>query len=179
MIFKRVDHRIQAQQESHRPQFGSKLSSGLSPKPSQNLPFARIAQRAAIALSTFPFLTLPLGTAAIAAPCTYQCGSNQIRFQPGQALNIEFVNNTNGLINLERVLDIDLYWLRPDSDFTLHTNVGADDDMSLVFWDEHNRSVHAVLHRPSEDTLRVEFLPSGYDSDRAVHVSNDGRVLVY
>ncbi len=133
-------------------------------------------------------LTAPLGLlggvlggaqAHAAEPCTYQCKSGQIRFMPGQPLTIEFVNHTDGLINLERVLDIDLYWLRSQHEFQIQTQVGVDPDMSLVFWDQNNQAVEAVLHRPDEQTLRVEFLPSGFDSDRAVHVANDGRVLVY
>ncbi len=122
----------------------------------------------------------PLASAAKASEaCTYQCKSGQIRFVPGQPLTIEFVNHTSGLINLERVLDIDLYWLRSQREFQIQTQVGVDPDMSLVFWDQDNRAVNAVLHRPDAQTLRIEFLPSGFDSDRAVHVANDGRVLVY
>lgn len=125
-------------------------------------------------------LTLPLlSQAAQAAPCTYRCESGQIRFEPGQPLKIEFVNKTNGLINLERILNIKLHWLRPQTDFSIQTRVGADPDMSLVFWNDDNKAVSAVLHRPNAETLQIEFLPSASDSDRAVHVSNDGRVLVY
>ena len=133
--------------------------------------------------SSFAALALAATLSAIAPQaaqaCSYQCDSNQIRFVPGQPLTIEFINNTQGLVNLERVLDIDMHWLRPDSDFKIETLVGADEDMSLVFWDEQNRAVNAVLHRPNAGTLQIELLPSGHDSDRAVHVSNDGRVLVY
>ena len=114
-----------------------------------------------------------------AKPCTYQCGSNQIRFVPGQPLTIEFINRTSGLIQLERVLGVYLPRLMPQTDFAIETLVGVDDDMSLVFWDENNRAVSAVLHRPNAETLQVELLPSGHDSDRAVHIANDGRVLVY
>ena len=114
-----------------------------------------------------------------AAPCTYQCESGQIRLEPGQPLTIEFVNKTNGLINLERVLDIKLHWLRSQTDFAIQTRVGVDPDMSMVFWGDDNKAVNAVLHRPNAETLQIEFLPSGSDSDRAVHISNDGRVLVY
>lgn len=133
------------------------------------------------ALTVLALAAIPFGIApqAAEAACTYQCESNQIRFMPGQPLTIEFVNNTKGLVNLERVLDIDMHWLRPDSDFKIETLVGADANMSLVFWDENNNAVNAVLHRPDADTLQIELLPSGHDSDRAVHVSNDGRVLVY
>ena len=136
------------------------------------------ASVAFLALASIP-LGIAIAPQAAQAACTYQCDSNQIRFMPGQPLTIEFINNTKGLVNLERVLDIDLHWLRPDSDFKIETLVGADDDMSLVFWDENNNAVNAVLHRPDADTLQIELLPSGHQSDRAVHVSNDGRVLVY
>ena len=126
---------------------------------------------------------LTLGAAAIPAaqanPCTYQCDTNQIRFMPGQPITIEFINNTDGTVNLERILDIDLHWLRPRTEFSIQTSVGADDEMSLVFWDQNNQAVNAVLHRPEAGTLQIELLPSGRESDRAVHVQNDGRVLVY
>ena len=134
-----------------------------------------IAHTALLSLLAFPLFS----QSAQAEPCTYQCESSQIRYIPGQPLTIEFVNKTNGLINLERVLDIELHWLRPQTEFAIQTNVGVDPDMSMVFWDDDNKAVNAVLHRPNADTLQVEFLPSGSDSDRAVHVSNDGRVLVY
>ncbi|MGC1306308.1 MAG: hypothetical protein WA885_03705 [Phormidesmis sp.] len=133
----------------------------------------------AVSLSISAIVSPALSASAQAAPCTYQCDSNQIRFDPGQPITIQFVNHTNGLINLERVLDIDMHWLRPQTEFAIDTLVGADDDMSLVFWNEHNQAVNAVLHRPDTKTLQIEFLPSGHDSDRAVHVSSDGRVLVY
>ncbi len=121
--------------------------------------------------------SLPL--AAQAQLCTYRCGSNQIRFEPAQPITIKFINHTNGLVTLEGVLDIDMYWLRPQSEYAIQTLVGADSDMSMVFWNDQNRAVSAVLHRPDAATLQVEFLPSGFDSDRAVHIVNDGRVLVY
>ena len=137
-------------------------------------------------LRYFPISLLALltvGTASIPAaqaePCTYQCDTNQIRFMPGQPITIEFINNTDGTVNLERVLDIDMHWLRPHTDFSIQTLVGADAEMSLVFWDQNNQAVNAVLHRPDSETLQVELLPSGQESDRAVHVQNDGRGLVY
>lgn len=134
---------------------------------------------AAFSLIALPLIVHIAPQPAQAAPCTYQCESGKIRFTPGQPLTIEFVNKTNGLINLERIMDINLHWLRPHNDFAIQTLVGVDPDMSMVFWDENNQAVNAVLHRPDAETLQIEFLPSGSDSDRAVHVSNDGRVLVY
>ncbi|MEL7330696.1 MAG: hypothetical protein AAFN12_00540 [Cyanobacteria bacterium J06560_2] len=130
---------------------------------------------AAISVSTLMIATPAVKT----EPCSFQCSTNQIRFMPGQPITIEFINRTDGTVNLERILDIDMHWLRPHTEFSIDTLVGLDDDMSLVFWDENNHAVEAVLHRPDAETLQVELLPSGHDSDRAVHVSNDGRVLVY
>ena len=136
-------------------------------------------------IATLSLASLPMSATIVQAseppsePCTYQCSSNQIRFVPGQPITIEFINKTNGLIQLERILDVHLPRLMPQTDFAIETLVGVDDDMSLVFWGENNRAVSAVLHRPDAQTLQVELLPSGHDSDRAVHVSNDGRVLIY
>jgi len=138
----------------------------------------RLAKWSAFA-AALSLALLPAFPAQAAEPCTRQCGTNQIRFIPGQPITIEFINRTDGTVNLERVLDIDMQWLRPQSEFSIQTLVGVDDEMSLVFWDERNRAVEARLHRPDAETLQVELLPSGHDSDRAVHVSNDGRVLVY
>jgi hypothetical protein len=144
----------------------------------QSVPLRALAT-VALAAATTGFVEVSPVLAQTQGPCTYRCESNQIRFVPGQPITIEFVNNTQGLVNLERVLDIDLHWLRPHSDFAIQTLVGADDDMSLVFWDDQNRAVNAVLHRPDAQTLQIELLPSGASGDRVVHVSNDGRVLLY
>ena len=143
--------------------------------------FAQRLQHLALGVAAASLAALPVFSlsASAAEPCTQQCGTNQIRFMPGQPITIEFINRTDGTVNLERVLDIDMHWLRPQSEFAIETLVGVDDDMSLVFWDENNRAVEARLLRPDSETLQVELLPSGHDSDRAVHVSNDGRVLVY
>lgn len=130
---------------------------------------------AALSVAMVP-VSLPAQSAEV---CTRHCGSNQIRFIPGQPVRIEFINRTDGTVNLERVLDIDLHWLKPQTEFAIETLVGVDDEMSLVFWDQNNSAVEARLHRPNFETLQVELLPSGHDSDRAVHISNDGKVLVY
>lgn len=138
-------------------------------------------QRLSIGVAAASLAVLPVlsPSAQAVEPCTRQCSTGQIRFMPGQPVTIKFINRTDGTVNLERVLDIDMHWLRPHTEFAIETLVGVDDDMSLVFWDDNNRAVEARLHRPDAETLQVELLPSGHDSDRAVHVSNDGRVLVY
>ncbi|PZO56600.1 MAG: hypothetical protein DCF15_08315 [Phormidesmis priestleyi] len=141
--------------------------------------FVRVATLTSVLMLALAVITGSLPLAAQAQLCTYRCGSNQIRFEPAQPITIKFINHTNNLITLERVLDIDKYWLRPQSEYAIQTLVGADRDMSMVFWNDQNRAISAVLHRPDAATLLIEFLPSAADSDRAVHIVNDGRVLVY
>ncbi|NEP18470.1 MAG: hypothetical protein F6J97_16475 [Leptolyngbya sp. SIO4C1] len=116
---------------------------------------------------------------AIALNCVYRCESDEIQFLPGQSLKLEIVNNTRGRVNLERILDFDPYLLLPGRTVELNTQVGNGPDLSVVFWDEDYLPVKVMLHRPEINTLQVELLPSGSFSDRAVHVVNDGRVLIY
>jgi hypothetical protein len=116
---------------------------------------------------------------ALATDCIYQCESNEIQFLPGQSIKIEIVNHTRGRVELERVLDFDPYVMRPGQTISLNTLVGYGPDMSIVFWDENYLPIKVALHRPEANTLRIEFLPSGNYSDQAVHLVNDGRVLIY
>jgi hypothetical protein len=120
-----------------------------------------------------------LAPQAVAADCVYQCESNEIQFLPGQSIKIEIVNHTRGRVELERVLDFDPYVMRPGQTISLNTLVGYGPDMSIVFWDENYLPIKVALHRPEANTLRIEFLPSGDYSDQAVHLVNDGRVLIY
>lgn len=116
---------------------------------------------------------------AIAYDCVYQCGSNDIQFLPGQPLTLEIINHTQSQVNLERVLDFNPYSMRPNQTIFLETTVGGQNDLSVVFWEKDYKPVDVRLHRPDTDTLQIEFLPSGSYGDRAVHVVNDGRVLIY
>jgi hypothetical protein len=128
--------------------------------------------------------TLALGAiskpqAAQAVDCVYRCQSNDIQFLPGQSLQLEVVNHTQGQVNLERILDFEPYLLRPGQVVLLETRVGGGPDLSMVFWDKDYLPIQVMLHRPSSERLQIELLPSGSFTDRAVHVVNDGRVLIY
>ena len=137
--------------------------------------FNRVALVAALLAAGFGVTA----ESAIAAECVYRCGSDEIQYAPGQALKLEIVNNTRMQINLERVLDFDPYAMRPGQTVELSTTVGNGADLSVVFWEDDYRPVDVRLHRPEVGTLQIEFLPSGSFGDRAVHVVNDGRVLIY
>jgi hypothetical protein len=117
--------------------------------------------------------------AAQAVNCVYRCQSDEIQFLPGQVLQLEVINRTQGRVKLERVLGFRPYLMRPGQTLLLRTQVGGGPDLSMVFWDEDHLPIQVMLHRPSSDRLQVELLPSGSFTDRAVHVVNDGRVLIY
>lgn len=117
-------------------------------------------------------------TAVHAAECVYQCGSDEIQLAPGQAVKLEVVNHTGGRVSLERVLDFNPYGMWPDQVITIDAQVGVG-DLSVVFWESAQRPIEVRLHRPHADRLQIELLPSGAVNDSAVHIVNDGRVMIY
>ncbi|MEA5465717.1 hypothetical protein [Leptothoe sp. PORK10 BA2] len=123
-------------------------------------------------------LVATASTAVQAAECVYQCGSDEIQFTPGQAVILEVVNRTGGRVSLERVLDFNPYGMWPDQVITLDVQVGIG-DLSLVFWEAARRPIEVRLHRPNANRLQIELLPSGAVNDSAVHIVNDGRVVIY
>lgn len=117
-------------------------------------------------------------TNAYAADCVYQCGSDEIQFAPGQAVSLQVVNRTGGRVSLERVLDFEPYGMWPDQVITIDAQIGIG-DLSVVFWEAAQRPIEVRLHRPEPDVLQIELLPSGALNDSAVHIVNDGRVMIY
>ncbi|MDV3353631.1 hypothetical protein QGP82_33465 [Leptothoe sp. LEGE 181152] len=124
-------------------------------------------------------LVIAIATPAVrAADCVYRCGSNEIQFAPGQAVTLQVVNRTGGRVSLERVLDFEPYGMWPDQTITIDAQIGIG-DLSVVFWEAAQRPIEVRLHRPEADTLQIELLPSGAVNDSAVHIVNDGRVMIY
>lgn len=124
-------------------------------------------------------LVVATATPAVqAADCVYRCGSDEIQFAPGQAVKLEVVNHTGGRVSLERVLDFHPYGMWPDQMITIDAQVGRG-DLSVVFWEAAQRPIEVRLHRPEPGTLQIELLPSGAVNDNAVHIVNDGRVMIY
>lgn len=116
--------------------------------------------------------------AVSAADCVYRCGSDEIQFAPGQTVKLEVINRTGGRVSLERVLDFEPYGMWPDQVITIDAQVGVG-DLSVVFWEAAQRPIEVRLHRPERDLLQIELLPSGAVNDSAVHIVNDGRVMIY
>ncbi len=117
-------------------------------------------------------------TAVQASECSYRCGSDEIQFAPGQAVRLQVVNHTGGRVSLERVLDFAPYGMWPDQMITIDAQIGIG-DLSVVFWEAAQRPIEVKLHRPATDILQIELLPSGAVNDSAVHIVNDGRVMIY
>ncbi|MBT9315073.1 hypothetical protein [Leptothoe spongobia] len=113
-----------------------------------------------------------------AAECVYRCGSDEIQFAPGQSVKLEVVNHTGGRVSLERVLDFEPYGMWPDQIITIDAQIGMG-DLSVVFWEAAQRPIEVRLHRPETGKLQIELLPSGAFNDSAVHIVNDGRVMIY
>ncbi len=116
--------------------------------------------------------------AVSAADCVYRCGSDEIQFAPGQTVKLEVINRTGGRVSLERVLDFEPYGMWPDQVITIDAQVGVG-DLSVVFWEAAQRPIEVRLHRPERSILQIELLPSGALNDSAVHIVNDGRVMIY
>lgn len=124
-------------------------------------------------------LTMAITAPAVqAAECVYRCGSNEIQFAPGQAVTLQVINHTGGRVSLERVLDFRPYGMWPDQMITIDAQVGIG-DLSVVFWEAAQRPIEVKLHRPESGILQIELLPSGAVNDSAVHIINDGRVMIY
>lgn len=124
-------------------------------------------------------LVVAIATPAVqAADCVYRCSSDEIQFAPGQAVTLQVVNHTGGRVSLERVLDFEPYGMWPDQTITIDAQIGMG-DLSVVFWEAAQRPIEVRLHRPEADTLQIELLPSGAVNDSAVHIVNDGRVMIY
>ena len=73
---------------------------------------------------------------------------------------------------------VEPYGMWPDQTITIDARIGIG-DLSVVFWEAAQRPIEVRLHRPEADTLQIELLPSGAVNDSAVHIVNDGRVMIY
>lgn len=124
------------------------------------------------------FVVAATATAAQATDCVYRCGSDEIQLAPGQPVILQVVNRTGGRVSLERVLDFEPYGMWPDQVINIDAQVGIG-DLSVVFWEAARRPIEVKLHRPEPNTLQIELLPSGALNDSAVHIVNDGRVVIY
>jgi hypothetical protein len=117
--------------------------------------------------------------AALAAPCTINCGSGQIQFTPGDRITIQIVNVGGRPLSLEQPPLLGPRVLYTGN--TIETQVGwtAQPNPSIFFWSQERLPVRARLSRPGPSTLRVEvFAVPSEPSDRSITIEADGRVML-
>ncbi|HEY9641468.1 MAG TPA: hypothetical protein V6C57_13355 [Coleofasciculaceae cyanobacterium] len=115
-----------------------------------------------------------------AQPCIAHCGSRQIQFTPGQRIQVQMVNRTRSILQVERILQTDAVPLIPNQTLQLDPSFGTQPNISVVFWDETQLPVRAVLFRPQPNTLRIELFPASQPpGDRSVYIENDGKVAIF
>jgi hypothetical protein len=122
-----------------------------------------------------PALRQPL----IAQTCTANCGSRQIQFTPGQAVRLQMANRTSSLVRVQQRPLTDTIALPPGAEVEISSNFGTEPNLSVIFWDETNLGVRAVLFRPEPNLLRIELIPGSGTGDRSVYIENDGRVRLF
>lgn len=124
-----------------------------------------------------------LGLAASAGSaqhCTANCGSRQIQFTPGERVRVVVVNRTSSLVQVEQIDGTYPIALLPSQGVEVDPNFGTNPNASLVFWDETELPIRAILFRPETNLLRIEILPGGRPpGDRSVYIENDGKVRVF
>ncbi|WP_416666590.1 hypothetical protein [Egbenema bharatensis] len=116
---------------------------------------------------------------SIAQTCTANCGSRQIQFTPGQAVRLQMSNRTSSLVRVQQRPLTDTIALPPGAEVEISSNFGTEPNLSVIFWDETNLGLRAVLFRPEPNLLRIELIPGSGTGDRSVYIENDGRVRLF
>ena len=123
---------------------------------------------------------LNLNAPSWAQRCTVNCSSKQIQFTPGQRIRVLVANRTSSLVQIEQIYGTEPIALLPDQEIEVDPDFGTSPNASLVFWDETDLPIRALLFRPETNTLRVEIYPGGRPpGDRSVYIEDDGKVRIY
>ncbi|NEQ33892.1 MAG: hypothetical protein F6K04_23340 [Leptolyngbya sp. SIO4C5] len=117
---------------------------------------------------------------AIAQNCTENCRSDQIQFPVGEPIKVQVINRSPALVEIEQVVRVSPYRLRPTQSVDFDFKDGTLNNVSVVFWNSNDQPLRTSLSRPERNTLRIEIFPFPFEpSDRSVYVLNDGRVMIY
>ena len=117
---------------------------------------------------------------ALAGTCASQCGPSPLQFEPGERIQVELVNYTANLIEVQEAQGSDAIPLHPGRVIRLERWGTTIVNSSLVFWDTLGLALEAQISKPSDQLLRVEIHP-GYHppGDRSVYLRDDGQVEVF
>lgn len=119
---------------------------------------------------------------AIAGTCAAgSCAPRRIlQFVPGQQINVQVINRTASLVEIQKVENTDPVPLRPGQELNFVRGGGTKPNISVIFWDATALPLRSRISKPSPNTLRIELnlAPSG-PGDRSVYIRDDGRVAVF
>lgn len=116
----------------------------------------------------------------LAQTCASNCGDRPIQFTPGQPIQLEMINRTSSLVQVEQIFSTDPVPLLPGQALQLAPSFGTEPNTSIVFWDETSLPLRAVLTQPNAQTLRIELYPNARPpGDRSLYIQNDGRVTLF
>lgn len=109
------------------------------------------------------------------------CGPQPVQFIPGQRINVEVVNLTNSILELQQVEGTSRVAVNPGQVLSLiRGGTTEKPNFSLVLWDVQGLSLQVKILKPEARTLRVEVRPGGRPpGDRTVYLRDDGRVAVF
>ncbi len=114
------------------------------------------------------------------ANCKYYC-EKPIEFAPGKSFNVEIINLSSNLIEMEKVANTDIMVINPGQIISLRKITNTINNSSFVFWDVNNIPLQIKIIQLDSQTLRIELHHSERKniSDRSVYIQDNGRVLVF
>jgi hypothetical protein len=135
-----------------------------------------------VATLTLAQLLIPLKTIpeVSAGTCASHCGPAPLQFEPGDYIQVELVNYTPNLIEVQESQGSDAIPLHPGRVIRLNRWGTTVVNSSLVFWDSLGLALHAKVLKPKDNLLRVELYPGYYPpGDRSVYLRDDGQIEVF
>ena len=129
------------------------------------------------ALSLLPLTSMQAGT------CTHPCGEAPLQFPPGSYVEVEVVNWTANVVEIQESEGSDAIALPSGRSIRFYRLGTTIENSSIVFWDILGLSLRATLKKPEDDLLRIELMPF-YDpenplGDRSVYLRDDGQLQVF
>jgi len=117
---------------------------------------------------------------ALAGTCAgASCPPPPLGFTPGEWINVEVVNRTGVIIQLQNVPRTGVVDLRPGEQVKFPRQPATEPNLSSFYWDAQPILVRARLSKPNPNTLRVELFPGGLPGDRTLYIRDDGQVLIF
>ncbi|BAZ10104.1 hypothetical protein NIES4071_19180 [Calothrix sp. NIES-4071] len=112
-----------------------------------------------------------------AQTCASRCGRRPLQFVPGQLVQIEVVNRTPRVLQLQKSEVSKAIAIQPGQTIKFEQVRLTDPNISLLFWDDTGRSLSASLNKINASTLRVELRPNWrIPGDRSVDFRDDGMI---